>query len=252
MQIQLSKDVLLRKNLTIQDARRQCYDGCSTMTGTKNGVAAQIKKLNEKCLLMQCLSLNLAVGDTIKNIPLLKDTLDMAYEVTKLIKKSSKSEAEFHRKQAELLGQMEREFHVYDVDSPSLKILCPTRWTVRAASQSAILKNYGTLMKLWGWPQDNVSDSDRLQLAIVVLFHSDNLALAFREQSYVQCMLKRMPSFLSLFFEGYNQTGMQASMPPLDQVTQAAVKLELQVLPRHRKTPSKYFEVMLNLSTIPM
>ena len=32
-------DVLLHMNLRIQDARWQCYDGCSTMTGTKNGVA---------------------------------------------------------------------------------------------------------------------------------------------------------------------------------------------------------------------
>ena len=42
-----------------------------------------MKKLNEKCLLMHCYchSLNLAVGDTIKSIPLLKDTLDMAYEL---------------------------------------------------------------------------------------------------------------------------------------------------------------------------
>ena len=53
------------------------------MPGTKNGAAAQIKKLNEKCLLLHCYyhSLNLAVGDTIKKIPLLKDTLDMA-EIT--------------------------------------------------------------------------------------------------------------------------------------------------------------------------
>ena len=37
----------------------------------------------------------------------------MAYEITKLIMKSPKREAEFHRKQAEFLGQMERDFHVY-------------------------------------------------------------------------------------------------------------------------------------------
>ena len=37
------------------------------MIGTKNGVAAQIKKLVEKCLLTTAShSLNLAVGDTIK------------------------------------------------------------------------------------------------------------------------------------------------------------------------------------------
>ena len=111
------------------------HDGCSTMTGTKKRVATQIKKLNEKCLLTFCYcychSLNIADGDTIKGIPLLKDTLNMAYEITKLIKKSPKSEAEFYRKQAEFLGQMECDFQVYDMDSPTLKILCPTRWTVR-------------------------------------------------------------------------------------------------------------------------
>ena len=42
-------------------------------------------------------SLNLAIGATIKYIPLLKDTLDMAYEITQLIKKSRKREAEFYR-----------------------------------------------------------------------------------------------------------------------------------------------------------
>ena len=71
-------------------------------------IAAEIKKLNEKLMHCSCHSLNLAVGDTIKNIPLLKDTLDMAYDITNLIKKSPKREAEFHRKQAEFLGQMER------------------------------------------------------------------------------------------------------------------------------------------------
>ena len=34
-----------------------------------------------------CHSPNLAVRDTIKKIPLLKDTLDMAYEITKLIRR---------------------------------------------------------------------------------------------------------------------------------------------------------------------
>ena len=57
------------------NARWQCYYSCSTMTGTKNVFAAQIKKLDEKCLVMlcYCYSHNLAVGDLKKKIPLLKD-----------------------------------------------------------------------------------------------------------------------------------------------------------------------------------
>ncbi len=64
------------------------------MTGTKNGISAQFNKLNENCKLSAdacyCHSPNLAVGDSINNIPLLKDTLDMAFETTKLLKKSLK------------------------------------------------------------------------------------------------------------------------------------------------------------------
>ena len=121
-----------------------------------------IKKPNENVLLTHCYchSLNLVVGDKMKNIPLWNDTVDMAYEITKLIKKSPKREAEFHRKQAEFLGQMEPDFHVYDRDSPTLKILRPTMWTLRAASLSAILRSYRTLTKLWGWAQHSISDSD--------------------------------------------------------------------------------------------
>ena len=61
------KDVVLHMNLRIQDACGQCYDGCSTMTGT---VAAQIKKLNGECLQTHCYchSLNLTVGNIIKKI----------------------------------------------------------------------------------------------------------------------------------------------------------------------------------------
>ena len=55
---------------------------------------------------------------------------------------------------------MERDFHLYEMDSLTLKIHFPTRWTVQAVFLSAILNNQGTLMKLWGWAQDNVSDSD--------------------------------------------------------------------------------------------
>ena len=71
------------------------------------------------------------------------------------------------------------------MDLITLKIFCPTRWTIRAASLRAILKNNETLMKLWGWAQDNVSDSDmkariigvqtKIQLAIVVISHRDNI-----------------------------------------------------------------------------
>ena len=71
------KDVILRLGLSIEDAKAQCYDGCSTMTGVRNRVAAIIKRDNPKCLLTHCYchALNLAVGDTVKSVPLLKETM---------------------------------------------------------------------------------------------------------------------------------------------------------------------------------
>jgi len=42
--------------------------------------------------------------------------LDMAYEITKLIKKSPKREEEFHRKQAEFQGEMDHNLRIDDID----------------------------------------------------------------------------------------------------------------------------------------
>ena len=80
------------------------------------GLLYKSRNWGKKSLLTHCYchTLNLAVGDTINNIPLLKDTLDMAYVITKLIKKSPKKETDFPRKYAELLEQMKHDFHVYD------------------------------------------------------------------------------------------------------------------------------------------
>ena len=127
-------DMMLCLNYRILDDCGQFCDVYSTMTVNKNG--AQNKKLNEKCLLMHCYchSLNPAVWNTIKNIPSLKYTLDMAYEISTLIRKSLKREVEFHRKKEESVGPKEHDFHVYDMDTPTLEILCPTRWTLQAAS----------------------------------------------------------------------------------------------------------------------
>ena len=71
------KEVILRLGLSIEDAKAQCYDGCSTMTGVRNRVAAIIKRDNPKCLLTHCYchALNLGVGDTVKSVPLLKETM---------------------------------------------------------------------------------------------------------------------------------------------------------------------------------
>lgn len=44
--------------------------------------------------------------------------------------------------------------------SSNIRLLCPTRWTVRADAMLSILQNYNTLDNLWQWSLENVSDTD--------------------------------------------------------------------------------------------
>ena len=74
-------------------------------------------------------ALNLAVGDTIKQQKLLRDALDVTYEISKLLKYSPRHDTVFEK----LKSQMAPEF-------PGFRTLCPTRWTVRASSFESILE----------------------------------------------------------------------------------------------------------------
>ena len=89
------KDVLMGLSLPISNAKAQCYDGCSIMVGSKKGVVMIIKQSQPNCLLIHCYchALNLDVGDAIKNVPVLKESLEDVYELTKLIKYSPKRQA---------------------------------------------------------------------------------------------------------------------------------------------------------------
>ena len=44
------KDILLRMHLKLNKGRRECCDGCSTMSGLKSGVDKQIKSKEERAL----------------------------------------------------------------------------------------------------------------------------------------------------------------------------------------------------------
>ena len=92
-------DALNWMDIPLTDCRGQCYDGASNMVGAKTGVATRIKEIEPGALLTHCYghTLQLAVGDTIKSIKLMRDTLDAAFELNKLIKYSPKRERAFNR-----------------------------------------------------------------------------------------------------------------------------------------------------------
>ena len=91
------KDSLLRLNLSLNKIRGQCYDGASSMSGAKKGVARQILDVEKRTLFTHCYghTLNLACSDAVKGCKVLKDTLETTREITKLIKFSPKREAIF-------------------------------------------------------------------------------------------------------------------------------------------------------------
>lgn len=45
-------------------------------------------------------------------------------------------------------------------NTPGIRVLCPTRWTVRAKSLKSILDNYGVLFQLWTESLERVQDTE--------------------------------------------------------------------------------------------
>ena len=73
------KGVLIRLNIPLSNARGQCYDGAKNIRGIKNGVSNFFFFFSEnlRAFFTHCFghALNLAVGDLVKNVRFLKDSI---------------------------------------------------------------------------------------------------------------------------------------------------------------------------------
>ena len=123
--VSVIKDTLLRLNLSLTRCRGQCYDGASNMQGARNGVAKRLADEESRAVYTHCYghTLNLAASDTLRQLKLLKDALDTTSEVSRLIKFSPKRDTLLEKLKDSLAP-----------DTPGFRVLCPTRWTVRAAA----------------------------------------------------------------------------------------------------------------------
>ncbi|XP_041453690.1 uncharacterized protein LOC121406885 [Lytechinus variegatus] len=110
------------------------------MAGSRRGVAQQILSEAPEAHPTHCHghALNLAVCDATKSSKLLSDALDITYELGKLIKFSPKRQG--------LLDQIKADINL---EAAGLKVICPTRWTVRGQSFDRIIKNYEALLMEW-------------------------------------------------------------------------------------------------------
>ena len=137
--------------LSVQNCRGQCYDGANIMVGSKSGVATQIQKKELRAILTHCYghSLQLAVGDMVREVRNLRDALDTTSEISKLLKYSRKLDRMFEKLKAELAPEIS-----------GFRVLCPTRWTVRAASLQSVIDNWIPLQELWDESLETNLESD--------------------------------------------------------------------------------------------
>lgn len=88
-------DVLQRMNISITKFRGQCYDGASSMSGRRSGVAALLQSEEPRAVYTHCYghALSLACGDAVKKCKIMKEALETSYELIKLVKKSPRRDA---------------------------------------------------------------------------------------------------------------------------------------------------------------
>ena len=171
----------------------QCYDCAANMAGCRSGVATRIAAEKPHAIYTHCYShgLNLAAGDTVQQNRLLHDTLDITGEMSKLFKYSPRHDTLFEQLKSEIAPSQ-----------PGFRTLCPTRWTVRAASLESVLNNYAILQQLREEALNIATDSDArtrimgvqaqmdsfeylfgLVLGECILKHTDNLSKTLQSPS---------------------------------------------------------------------
>ena len=247
-------EVLNHFELPVSKLRGQCFDGAANMSGKVNGVVKKFQENENRAIYIHCFGhlVNLATGDCIRNNRVLKDALDNAYEIIKLIKKSPKREAIFKR--------MKKEF---GDTSTGIRSLCPTRWTVKAISIESIIDNYTMLIKTFqqdleetksmpfemktrikGQIGDNgymfkFSSFFGFKLAHFILRHTDLLAKKLQSPNLNAAEGYEMAMLTVTILEVENKTERFDNF--FNSVVEAAKEIGVNdpVLPRKRKVPAK-------------
>ena len=244
------RDVLQRVNVSITKLRGQCYDGASSMSGSRGGVAIQLQREEPRAVYTHCYghALNLACSDAVKNGKIMRDALDTSYELIKLVKKSPRHDATLHKLKEQMPDH-----------SPGIRVLCPTRWTVRVQALQSILANYEMLQLLWEESLDFVKDTEmrsRIQgvssrmmtfnfffgvsLGELLLKHSDNLSKTLQASSMSAAEGQKIADMTVRTLQSIRSDDKFLLFWKL--ITQKASDLNIDEpeLPRRRKRPRRY------------
>ena len=134
----LIKQVIFSLGLDLMKLVAQAYDGCATMAGHKNGVAARIRQNVEWAIFIHCYAhqLNLAVEASTISSKNARLAIFIVGKISVFVNQSAKRHALFEKMQNNDSVENESDQYV------SLKKLCPTRWSSRFESFEALLKNF--------------------------------------------------------------------------------------------------------------
>lgn len=143
------KDIMLRFGINILKVRAACFDGASAFQGRLNGVAQKIKgDQNRVCLThchMHCV--NLAVQDVVSGVPTMRDFLVLINDMINFFRDSPK--------RRELVKEVAANLHCSE---SHIRPMCPTRFTVKFHSLSAINKQLEVIAEALTVITDESSD----------------------------------------------------------------------------------------------
>ncbi len=120
------KDFMLPFQLPLGQCRGPAYDGASNMSGHISGVAARLQKDEPTTIYVHCFghSLNLCLQTLARHVLPIREALELAKELGIFIDLSPKRSHMFEKQQL-------------TPEAPSIRMLCPTRWTVHAQALEA-------------------------------------------------------------------------------------------------------------------
>ena len=198
-------------------------------------------------------SLNLAVQDAVKANPIIRDALDTIEEMSKLIKKSPRRQVIFQKVKNDIA-----------LDSPGIRLLCPTRWTVKAEAFTSISENYEALMETWAEAKQINNDNEMrariggvakqmesfdfffgLELGRIVFSISDNLSKALQGSSISASEGQSLMKMTLVAFQAIrSEDSFSVFWKTIERKRQLckAVLIADPSLPRQRKVP-KHLEI---------
>ena len=244
------KDVVLRMNLDMHNCRGQCYDGAANMAGSRTGTATQLCQIEERAVFTHCYghALNLAVADVVKESKMIRDVLDTVGEISKLLKYSPRRDSLFEQLKSSL-----------SPGTVGFRTLCPTRWTVRAASLQSVIDNYEVFQEFWDEARDIASDSENraritgvkaqmekfeflfsLCLGECILRHTDNLSKTLQSPSLSAADGQQLAQLTCNTLERLRNQECFSLLWSKVSGMQEKLHIDEAVLPRKRKAPQRY------------